>query len=509
MAEYNEENTRGGKAGVAIRKAVNSDAYRGLSSALVGSAYRSFGKAFDGGGYTPRGQRPDTSYLDNWEEAGNRAQKALEDRWHKSEFANFRKNHLDKFQAEMQDIEKKSSFLTQELQEGRWPTSDGGIEELDYKIPEQRSKAIRLRNHVQSEAIRKITELQINLNNVAAEKYSTNPIIDLMIQQMMENQTQAMSAQFQTPGPQQQAEQQMKLDTGEADIKYKQALTRQADAQTGRTEGKYKSTDAVMRDMGPAQAARYFANNVEGKQLLEATGFEGFMTKLERQTADGFIKRQKWSPQEAGLEANQTKVQAFLDSERPRLRERATFEWMKQEYGQDAADAAAAGRPGMLADTAPPFNYDVKTNPTKKETKEKTNRWDALGVQKANEQMARDPGMSKKEAKDWLMDEWLPEALDGTDIAEGGAYLKQFDGLTAEEANKAAAPYIAAVRKSLEKALKWIGSGAGTEGLLPEQKSQPQGRPGRGRGGLGRLAKGLYPPDFRKQFPQGAEDTKE
>jgi hypothetical protein len=509
VAEYNEENTRGGKTGVAVRKAINSDAYRGLSGAMLGSAYRSFGKAFDGGGYTPRGMRPDTSYLDNWTEAGSKAQKALEDRWHKSEFSNFRKNHLDKFQAEMQEIEKTSSFLTQELQEGRWPTSDGQVELLDYNIPEQRTKAARLRNHVQSEAIRRITDLQVNLNNVAAEKYSKNPIIDLMIQQMMEHQTQAMAAQFQTPRPMQQAKDQMGLDTGRADIKYKQALTRQADAQTSRTEGKYKSTDSVMRDMGPAQAARYFANNVEGKALLEQTEFPGFMEKLTQQTADEYIKRQKWDQAEAMHGPNQEATQNFVQSELPRIRQRATYEWMKQEYGQDAAEAAAADRPGMLEGTAAPFKYDVTTNPTKKETKEKTDRWDALGVAKANEQMARDPGMSKKEAKDWLMDEWLPKALDGTDIAEGGAYLKQFDGLTAEEANKAAAPYIAAVRKALEKASKWLGSGAGTEGLLPEQKSQPAGTPRRGRGGLGRLVKGLYPPDFRKQFPQGDEDTKD
>jgi hypothetical protein len=447
--------------------------------------------------------------LDNWEQAGNRAQQALEARWHKSEFANFRKNHLDQYQAEMQDLQKKTSFLTQELQEGRWPTSDGNVEVLDYNVPEQRTKAIRLRNQVESEAISKMTELQINLNNVAAEKYSTNPIIDNMIQQMMESQTQRMSAQFQTPGPQQQEENKLKIDTGRADIRYKEALTRQADAQTGSTGSKYTSTDAVIRDMGPAQAARYFANNVEGKALLEQTEFPGFMAKLERQTADGYIKRQDWNSQEARIEANQAATQNFVQSELPRIRQRATYEWMKQEYGQDAADAAASDRPGMLEGVAPPFNYDIKTNPTKNETKEKTDRWDALGVQKANEQMARDTGMSKKEAKTWLMDEWLPEALDGTDIAEGGAYLKQFDGLTADEANKAAAPYIAAVRKSLEKALKWIGSGEGTEGLLPEQKAQPQGTPRRGRGGLGRLVKGLYPPDFRKQFPQGAEDTEE
>ena len=175
----------------------------------------------------------------------------------------------------------------------------------------------------------------------------------------------------------------------------------------------------------------------------------------------------------------------------------------------------------MKGDIAPPFSYDVKTNPTKKDTKEKTDKWQALGLVKANEELARNPDMSPEDVKDWLMDEWLPAALDGGDIQEDGAYLTQFDGLTADQANKAAAPYIKAVREALKDIFKFIGSGEGTEGLLPNQKPTRRGRPGRG-GSLSRagsmfidkitpdslfpnVGKGIYPPNTRELLPKKAE----
>ena len=516
MPEYNEENTRGGKAGVAARKAVGSDAYRGISKALVGSAYRSFGKAFQGGGYTPRGHAPDESYLDNWEESGRRAQEMLETRWWENDFKTFRKNHLDKYQEQIQALGDKAGYLTDELKEGRWwATEEGPPELLDFNDEAQRAKINRLRGQVEKEAMNKVMELQIGLNNAAAEKYASNPIVDKMIQGMMEGQMKMLAGQFRQPGTAQAVKEEQQIRGGEADIGYKKALTRQADAQAkGLLEqgGKYKSTDNVMRDKSPAEAARFFTNHVEGKALLAGTEFPRHLQRLEQQTADGYVQRQKWTPQEAGMEVNQNATNAFVQAEQPRIQQRAMYEWMKGEYGVDAADEAAADRPGMLEDILPPFKYDVKTMPNKKEVKKKTEAWDALGVEKANEQMRRDPTLTKEEAKSWLLDEWFPEAMDGRDIAEGGAYLEQLDGLTADQLNKAAAPYISAVRKSLEKASKWIGTGPETEQLLPAQQPSRDRRPR--RGGLGRAVSGLfdeeaYAPDFKKQFPQKDEPKEE
>jgi hypothetical protein len=121
------------------------------------------------------------------------------------------------------------------------------------------------------------------------------------------------------------------------------------------------------------------------------------------------------------------------------------------------------------------------------------------------------------------MEEWLPAALDGRDAQYGGAYNEQFKGLTADEKNAAAAPYIQAVRESLEKALKWLGAGEGTGGLTAAQKPRPMSRGARRRKAMGIVAEtaadvaspdalfpnvgeNLFAPDFRKQFPKEDKD---
>jgi hypothetical protein len=522
MAEYNEENTKGGKVGVAARKFVNSDTYRGISSALVGSAYESFGKAFDGGGYTPRGMRPDDSHMANWRNQGAKAQKRLEDRWYKSEFENFRKNHLEAYQKEQQDLVQDMGYLTNELKEGRWQQSDGSILELDYNVPEDRTKGQRLRSQVEAEAAGRFAEAQIRLNTVAAEKYANNPIIDGMIQQMMEHQTTALAGQFNQPGANAQQGRDLAERKGQAEIEYKQSLTRQADATTANlgTQGaKYKDTNAVFQAMNPGDAARYFTHNVDGKALFEEVGGD-YIQQMEQITATEFIRSQKWDSQEAGL--NSEAIQSYVASKRPNIYQRAMHEWMKQEYGEEVAAAASDGRPMMRELPAPDFKFDVDVNPDKKETKVLTDKWDALGHTVGNQAMAQDRDMTPEEAKEYVMEEWLPAAMNGEDIQQGGAYNKQFKGLTADEKNAAAAPYIQAVRDSLEKALKWLGTGEGTGGLTTEQKPRPMSR-GRRRGkAMGELfehaadivtpdalfpnvGENLHPPDFRKQFPKKDE----
>jgi hypothetical protein len=486
------------------------------------SAFRSFGKAIDGGGYTPRGMRPDESYLDAWEEQGGKAVKALEERWHRNEFTQFRKTHLDKYEADLKTLDEEASYLTKELREGRWPQSDGKILELDYNVEADRMKGMRLKSQVEADATMKMAEMQINLNNLAAEKYSNNPIIDRMIQQMMEHQTQALASQFQQPNTMKQAQGEQDLEKGGVEMDYKKSLTRQADAQTANlgTQGaKYKDTNAVFQAMGPGEAARYFTHNVDGKALFQEVGGD-YIQQMEQVTATEFIRSQKWDSQEAGL--NSEAIESYVASKRPNIYQRAMHEWMKQEYGEEVAAAASDGRPMMRELPAPAFKYDVDVNPGKTETKEKTDKWDALGHNAGTQAMAKDPDMTPEEAKLYVMDEWLPSAMDGKDIQHGDAYSKQFKGLTADEKNAAAAPYIQAVRESLEKALKWLGSGEGSAGLTTAQKPRPMSR-GRRRGkAMGELfehaadivtpdalfpnvGENLHPPNFRKQFPKKDE----
>jgi hypothetical protein len=128
--------------------------------------------------------------------------------------------------------------------------------------------------------------------------------------------------------------------------------------------------------------------------------------------------------------------------------------------------------------------------------------------------MREDNSMSKPEAEEWLMDKWLPAALNGE--TPEGDYLEQTSGLTADASKKEVQPYLKAVMESLELSFKFIGSGPDTEQLVPDQKSQPHGKP-RGRHGAGGrnirsfldkitpdgiLKDDVYREDYNKQFPK-------
>jgi hypothetical protein len=523
MAEYNEENTKWGKTGQTIRKVADSGPVRALSGALMKSAFRDFGKAFDGGGYTPRGMRPDESYLDSWEEAGGKAAQALEDRWHKAEFENFRKNHLNQFQEFQQNLLDKYEGITNGLKEGVWEHPDGKVEEFDFSNPQHVAKMNRLKGQIEQEAVTAMTEAQIDLNMTAGEKYANNPIVDGLIQKMMEGQMNQLASQFQTPMTNQQEAHDMKMRTGLADVNYKQSLTEEAKTRTGQISGDYTSADSVIRDKGPNGAVRYWINDVKGQAMWQQLGGPGFEDKVKQLAADKFIKNKKWTPEQAAMPGNQEIVDNYLASIQPRVKERAMYRWLEQEHGKDVANQAAEGRPDMLADPVEPMVYDVKTNPGKKDTKEKTDAWEALAREFAHEEMRKDRSMTKEEAKEWMLEEFLPAALEGETV--DGQYLPQTDGLTADEMNKAAAPYIKAVRAALEEAAKWLGYGEGTEGMPEHQQTRRGGGPAKRRAGaVGRLGsvlidkvtpdailpkqgKGLYPQKFRKHFPK--EEPKE
>ncbi len=480
---------------------------KGVSSALMGSAFESFGKAMTGGGYTPRGQRPDDSGMANWRNQALKTQKRLEDRWHMAEFRQFRKGRLKKFEEDVKQEQNYLSTITKELREGNLHNADGSITPLDRNNEADRATILRMTSQLEADTVAKVAELQIGLNNDAAEKYANNPIVNDMIEKMMMKQTEMLTAQFRQPNTMAQAKDQMDLDTGYADIKYKESLTRQADVRTSKEGAKYTNTDAAWRDKGPAAAVRYFTNDVNGRALMENTGgFTRHLGKVEQESANAFIKNQGWSVTDAAQKPNQEMTAAYLQQQGPTLRDVAMGLWIKDEYGQDAFDAASASRPALLEPAAEPFKHAVKVMPSKADTEEKQKDWNTLGTEVANEQMRRKPGLSKEDAIDWLMSEWFPEALEGENIQQGGGYMSEFEGLTADQANKAVKPYIAGVRKALRKyAEKFVGTGPGTEQLTEEQRPS-RGRRG-SRGGLGRsvsslFGKEIYPEKFRERHPK-------
>ena len=340
-------------------------------------------------------------------------------------------------------------------------------------------------------------------------------------------QTEMLTAQFRQPNTMAQAKDQLGLDTGYADIKYKGSLTREADARTAKVGAKYTNTDAVWRDKGPAEAVRYFTNDVNGRALMENTGgFTRHLGKVEQESANSFIKNQGWSVTDAAQKPNQEMTAAYLQQQGPKLRDVAMGLWIKDEYGQDAFDAASASRPALLEPAAAPFEHAVKVMPSKAEVEEKKMDWNTLGTEVANEQMRRNRDLSKEDAIDWLMSEWFPEALDGENIQEeGSGLMSELEGLTASASNKAAAPYITEVRKALRKyAEKFVATGPGTEQLTEEQRPSPRRK--RGGMGLGRatsilldkvtpdalfpsVGKGIYPEKFRDRHPKPKPKSEE
>ena len=498
---------------------VAKDAGRGISKALMGSAFESFGKAFEGGGYTPRGMKPGPSdaAMSNWRAMGAAVQDKMEMRWHQNDFKQFKKQHLDPFQKNLTQALRDASNTTKMLQEGQIPNGDGSYEQVDMKDEASRMKVMRLRGQVESDLMLTLMDMQIGLNNAAAENYASNPIVNNMIQTMMTKQSEGLAAQFNPKGTSAQVENEQKFRGREADIRYKDAYTNSLNAQTEdrRTEPKpYQNADEVMRDMGPEQAARYFTQDMKGSELLKSTRYPNFLDQAKTRASNNYIRSKKWDA--AGIAANKAEIESYVNENMPEIEQEAYGAWVKDEWGQDKFEQTAAARPGILGPEEPAFDYDVKTNPGKKETKEKTDKMDALGVESGNEYLRRNPDATQKDAVNWLMEEWLPNALEGRDTFSGGA-LVQTEGLTADVENKAAEPYLKAVRASLRKAAeKFVATGEGTEGLLEPQRNRRRGNP---RGGLGRagsllidkltpdalfpdVGKGIYPPDFRKQFPK-------
>ena len=522
-----EEEQKTGLAGFHQRgmegaKDTATSAGRGISKALMGSAFESFGKAFEGGGYTPRGQKPGPSdaAMSPWRQQGINTQQLMENRWHMAEFKQFKKSYLDPFQANLQELQDGAETLGKELDQGRWPTIDGGVDTFDMKNEADRMKMLRLRGQLEKDLTMKATEMHIALNNEASQKYANNPIVDSMIGRLMDSVTKQNTSQFKPTQAMAAGAQEAGIKDVEANTEYKRALTDKARAETAGAAGtKYMSTDQVMSNLGPEQAVRYFTNHVRGKELLEAnSAFPGYLQQMETRLRKQYRANNKLTDAEALDKINEAKENDFIKENGPRMFRRAIGEFVKGEYGDEAYQAAGASREGLFPDPAGPKTFDVKTNPTKKETKKKEKEWNTLGKKMADEELRKDPKLSREEAVDWLMDEWFPEALQGHDIVTD-SYLEQFEGLTADEANKAAAPYIKAIRDSLRKyAEKWVGTGAENEGLLPEQRP-PRKHP-RMRGGafsktLARgidlvtpdalfpeVGEGLYPEDFEEQHPK-------
>jgi hypothetical protein len=350
-----------------------------------------------------------------------------------------------------------------------------------------------------------------------------------MIDKMMLKQTEMLQRQF-NPGKMTRANRQgeQAVEMGDADIDYKKALTEKARGETAQLGAKgptYAGTDDAFRDLGAKRFLEYVTNTAKGRALLQESAYGDYVVQMEARSRKQFRANKGWTDEVAAQQQNKALEDEYIQDEMPRFKQRSLGEFIKGEYGDAAFQAAAAAKEGLMANPDLPIKYDVEVMPSKSDIAEKKKDWNALGVERANDQMRNNPDMTKEKAVDWLMDEWFPAAMGGIDLGTERR-IEELDGLTADAEKKAVKPYIEQVRKALEKyAKRFIGTGEATEGLLETQRP-PKRRRGRGlhgSGSLGRagavfldkitpdalfpdVGKGIYPEDFRDRHPKPKEE---
>jgi hypothetical protein len=130
-----------------------------------------------------------------------------------------------------------------------------------------------------------------------------------------------------------------------------------------------------------------------------------------------------------------------------------------------------------------------------KEAEKKADKFAGIALERYNEWMAEQPPeTTMEEGIDFIMKQWLPEALVGNvpDYEVHGEYITE--NLTSGT-TKAAEAYRALVRARVGDQLKAkAGSGKGGKALKDHQKAGgAKGSPS--RGGLGRAVRGLFSDD--------------
>ena len=463
---------------------------RGLQSALIGQAFESFGKAFTGGGYTPVGSAPQESKgMSNWRDAGNQVQTALEQRWYKAEFMNFRKAELKEFQANMKGLIEESKFLNKELDRGLWHESgpDGEVTRLDLTKEADRLSQIQLRGQLQADMVTRIGEMQVELGNQAAEKYRTNPMINSMILNMYDKTSKALLTQFNPEAALRSAESMTGQRKSEAEIRSLDASARASDAQASATRDKQPQGLHEAYKQGGAGQLDAFMNGTDQGIGLWTQVKEPIMEELKEEFFRNWRKENKHVTVNA-----EAKMVADFKNSQDKLKRVGQYRWVKDALGQDVADELQKQNPGYGPDPVTPPDPAVKGAVSPKEGEKKANKFAGIALERYNEWMGEQPPETTMEdGIDFIMKEWLPRALEG-DIPNHevhGEYI--LDNLTAGN-TKASAAYRALVRARIGDQLKAkAGTGKGGKRLQDHQKVGKRSP----RGGLGRAVRSIVADD--------------
>jgi hypothetical protein len=465
---------------------------RGLQSALIGQAFESFGKSFTGGGYTPVGQaQREPAGMQNWRNAGNQVQVALEQRWYQAEFKNFRNAELKEFQSSMQGLINESKFMNKELDRGIWHEAgiegDGAVTRLDLTKEADRLQQVQLRGQLQSDMIQRMGEMQVNLGNSAAEKYRTNPLIGKMIAEMYKHTSQSLMTQFNPAAALKTAESMSGLRKTEAEIRSLDASARASDASASASRDKQPEGLHEAYKQGGAALLDAFINGTDQGLGLWEQVKAGYETELEEEFARNW---RKTTGKNVTINAKQ-KMEADFKNSQDKLRRVAQYRWVRDTLGQKVADELQKQNPGYGPDPVTPQKPAVIGAVSPEEGKKKADKFAGIALDRYNEWMGeQDPNTTMEQGIDFILKEWLPRALDG-DVPNHevhGEYI--LDNLTAGT-GKASEAYRSLVRARVADQLRAkAGTGKGGKRLQKHQKATPRVSP-KG-GGLVRSVKSLF-----------------
>jgi hypothetical protein len=425
-------------------------------------------------------------------------QTALEARWYQAEFKNFRNAELKDFQSDMTGLLEESKFLGKELDRGIWHEAgvgpDGPITKLDLKTEEGRLQQVQLRGQLQADMVQRVGELQINLGNAAAEKYRTNPTINKMIADMYKHTSNSLLTQFNPAAAMANAQAVSGLRKEEAEIRSLDASARASDAQASATTNKPPEGLHEAYKQGGAAGLDAFMNGTDKGLGL----YEQVRGIYEDEIEEEFYRN--WRKDNKTITVNRKgKMQADFKNSQDSLRRLAMYRWVKATLGKDIAEELAKQNPGYGPGKVSTPKPAVTGALSPQEAEKKAGKFAGIALERYNEWMAEQPkNTTMEEGIDFVMKQWLPEALVGNlpDYEEHGEYIT--DNLTAGT-SKAAQAYIALVRAKITDQLREnAGSGKGGKKLQEHQrvgKLRPQG-PGKRRAtGLASLAKGLFKDD--------------
>jgi hypothetical protein len=325
--------------------------------------------------------------MQNWRNAGVGVQKALEARWYQAEFKNFRNAELKEFQTKVQGLVEESAFLNKELNRGFWHEAVGGeVTKLDLSTEEGRLQQVQLRGQLQADMINRVGQFQIELGNVAAEKYRQNPTINKMIADMYKHTSNSLMTQFNPAAAMRTAESMMGLRQGEADIRAKDAQARSYDAQAAAAQNKEPRGLKEAYDQGGAAALDAYMNGTDsGIQQ-----FESQRGDYKEEVREEFERN--WRRENKHVTKNaQAKMEADYRNNRDRLKRKEQYRWVAATLGQKVADELAAQNPGYGPDAINPPEPAVKGAVAPKEIKEKSKKFSGIALERYNEWMSEQP----------------------------------------------------------------------------------------------------------------------